>query len=197
MSLAQKLFLKQVFILGDRYSSVVSSAPTIMRLQVRIPTAPSTLFQFVMRKGRKNKKRPGFKKTSFQVFFLSSWKKERKKERVMKSGNEKKRGKLKPQKLTPQFLPQKLKLDKVQSKCLGYAWQSGWFRHQRSAVQIQVLASILVRYFCPFHKNNSNNWCLCSNKKVDFRIQTADLWCWEWPVQGSGSDTQHWAEWLI
>ena len=31
-----------------RHSSVVSSAPTILRLWVRIPSTPSTLFQFVL-----------------------------------------------------------------------------------------------------------------------------------------------------
>ena len=32
---------------GGRHSSVVSSAPTILRLQVQIPGTPSLLFQFV------------------------------------------------------------------------------------------------------------------------------------------------------
>ena len=43
---------------GDHHSSVVSSAPTILRLQVQIPSTPCMLFsiciiEIVMRKGRK------------------------------------------------------------------------------------------------------------------------------------------------
>ena len=34
---------------GGRHSSVVSSAPTILRPRVRIPSTPSTLFQFVLK----------------------------------------------------------------------------------------------------------------------------------------------------
>ena len=227
MSLAQKLFLKQVFILGDRHSSVVSSAPTIMWLQVRIPTAPSTLFQFVMRKGRKNKKRPGFKKTSFQVFFLSSWKKERKKERKnewwkaeMRKNVESWNPKNWPlnfchknwssiqskanvwgtpgrvvdfdtrglrfksrywqvfwyvifvlsikitvtigvyvpiKKLTSGFKLQISGVGSDQSKVVAVTHnteQSGWFRHQRSAVQIQALASL--RPYCQLCNRHSH-----------------------------------------
>ena len=36
-------------LLGGRHSSVVSSAPTILRPRVRIPSTPSMLFQFVLR----------------------------------------------------------------------------------------------------------------------------------------------------
>ena len=39
-------FLKQ----GGRYSSMVSSAPTILRPWVQIPSTPSKLFQFVLLK---------------------------------------------------------------------------------------------------------------------------------------------------
>ena len=51
-------------LLGGRHISVVSSAPTILRPRVRIPSTPSTLFsiciEIVSRKERKQtKKRPG------------------------------------------------------------------------------------------------------------------------------------------
>ena len=42
--------IKREIFLGGRHSSVVSSVPTILRPRVRIPSTPSTLFQFVLLK---------------------------------------------------------------------------------------------------------------------------------------------------
>ena len=57
---------------GGSHSSVVLSAPTILRPQARIPSTPSMLFsiciEIITRKEQKNKKRPGlalFKKHSY------------------------------------------------------------------------------------------------------------------------------------
>ena len=51
-------FLANIHTDRDRHRSVVSSAPTILRLQVQIPRTPFTLFsicivEIIMRKGRK------------------------------------------------------------------------------------------------------------------------------------------------
>ena len=57
---------KSVWVLGSRHSSVVSSAPTILRPWVRIPSTPSMLFSICItywncneKRTKINKKRPG------------------------------------------------------------------------------------------------------------------------------------------
>ena len=65
-----------LFSLGGRHSSVVSSAPTILRLRVQIPSTPSMLFliciiEIVTRKERKwNQKRPELAQFKKKTFFL-------------------------------------------------------------------------------------------------------------------------------
>ena len=62
--------------MGGRHSSVVSSAPTILRPQVRIPSTPSMLFQFVLlklyRENDENKQKEAgigpFLKTNYDRF---------------------------------------------------------------------------------------------------------------------------------
>ena len=52
-----------------RHSSVVSSAPTILRLWVRIPSTPSTLFQFVLLRLQHEKDENKQKKAGIGPFF--------------------------------------------------------------------------------------------------------------------------------
>ena len=49
-SLRKSFPIKQKASRGGRHSSVVSSAPTILRPRVQIPSTPSMLFQFVLLK---------------------------------------------------------------------------------------------------------------------------------------------------
>ena len=80
--------MQQIYLWGSRYSSVDSSAPSIMLPRVRVPSTPSTLFSIYIvqivylsfelecEKNEKNKQKeagigPFFKKNKY-IYFIRS-----------------------------------------------------------------------------------------------------------------------------
>ena len=75
MNVLKVVETKKIILCG-RHSSVVSSAPTILRPQVRIPSTPSKLFSIciieIVIETKINKKRPGLAHLKKRLFCLQN-----------------------------------------------------------------------------------------------------------------------------